>query len=45
MQNLLNLAEQHGKEGTVTDAYREYMRELDSPDARHDFSLDLLHPS
>ncbi|KAH0583578.1 hypothetical protein H2248_009201 [Termitomyces sp. 'cryptogamus'] len=32
---LLNLAEQHGKEGAVTDAYRHYMQELDSPDARY----------
>ncbi|KAG6860598.1 hypothetical protein C0995_009488 [Termitomyces sp. Mi166 len=31
----LNLAEQHGKEGAVTDAYRQYMQELDCPDARY----------
>ncbi|KAG6880277.1 hypothetical protein C0992_001846, partial [Termitomyces sp. T32_za158] len=33
--NLLNLAEQHGKEGAVTDAYRQYVRDLDSPNARY----------
>lgn len=32
---ILNLAEQSGKEGPVTDAYREYMHELDSKDARY----------
>lgn len=34
VQTILNLAEQSGKEGPVTDAYREYMHELDSKDAR-----------
>ncbi|KAG6820642.1 hypothetical protein H0H93_013841 [Arthromyces matolae] len=33
---ILNLAEQHGKEGAVTDGYRQYMQELDSPDARYE---------
>ncbi|GLB34696.1 putative inositol phosphatase [Lyophyllum shimeji] len=32
---VLNLAEQHGKEGAITEGYREYMRELDSTDARY----------
>ena len=33
-QTAVNLAEQHGKEGAVTAAYREYMKSLDSKDAR-----------
>ncbi|KAG6852944.1 hypothetical protein C0991_007954 [Blastosporella zonata] len=32
---VLNLAEQHGKEGAITQGYREYMQELDSKDARY----------
>ncbi|KAG6856457.1 hypothetical protein H0H87_004317 [Tephrocybe sp. NHM501043] len=32
---VLNLAEQHGKEGAITEGYREYMKELDSKDARY----------
>ncbi|KAF8077695.1 SacI homology domain-containing protein [Lyophyllum atratum] len=32
---VLNLAEQHGKEGAITQGYREYMQELESKDARY----------
>lgn len=32
---VLNLAEQHGKEGAITQGYREYMQEMDSKDARY----------
>ncbi|KAH7908877.1 SacI homology domain-containing protein [Hygrophoropsis aurantiaca] len=32
---IVNLAEQHGKEGTITQAYREYARRLDTKDARY----------
>ncbi|KAF4615242.1 hypothetical protein D9613_002633 [Agrocybe pediades] len=31
----VNLAEQHGKEGAVTQAYREYMQELGMKDAQY----------
>ncbi|KAG6832044.1 hypothetical protein H0H92_005466 [Tricholoma furcatifolium] len=33
--SVLNLAEQHGKEGAITEGYRNYMKELDSQDARY----------
>ncbi|KAF8912099.1 SacI homology domain-containing protein [Gymnopilus junonius] len=32
---IVNLAEQHGKEGVITDAYREYMHELNMKDAQY----------
>ncbi|RDB21105.1 Phosphatidylinositide phosphatase SAC2 [Hypsizygus marmoreus] len=32
---VLNLAEQQGKEGAITQGFREYMQELDSKDARY----------
>ncbi|KAG5635471.1 hypothetical protein H0H81_011112 [Sphagnurus paluster] len=32
---VLNLAEQHGKEGAITQGYREYMQEMNSKDARY----------
>ncbi|KAG8835535.1 hypothetical protein FRC17_002764 [Serendipita sp. 399] len=31
----VNLAEQHGKEGALTDAFRNYMDELNLPDAKY----------
>lgn len=34
LKAVVNLAEQHGKEGSITTAYRKYMQELDSSDAR-----------
>lgn len=30
----MNLAEQHGKEGAITNAYGDYVKELDSPDVQ-----------
>ncbi|KAG0705071.1 SacI homology domain-containing protein [Suillus ampliporus] len=32
---IVNLAEQHGKEGLITNAYREYATKLDTKDARY----------
>jgi len=32
-QTIVNLAEQGGKEGVITQAYREYMHELNMRDA------------
>ncbi|KAH7926636.1 hypothetical protein BV22DRAFT_1062448 [Leucogyrophana mollusca] len=32
---IVNLAEQHGKEGAITNAYREYASKLDAKDARY----------
>jgi hypothetical protein len=32
LQNIVNLAEQHGKEGAVTTAYREYVNEMKNKD-------------
>ena len=32
IQTIVNLAEQHGKEGAITHAYGDYVRELGSPD-------------
>ncbi|EJD44199.1 hypothetical protein AURDEDRAFT_145215 [Auricularia subglabra TFB-10046 SS5] len=32
---IINLAEQHGKEGAITTAYREYVSEMASEDARY----------
>ncbi|KAG5645592.1 hypothetical protein DXG03_005730 [Asterophora parasitica] len=34
IQTIMNLAEQSGKEGPITQGYKEYMQELDSKDAR-----------
>lgn len=31
----MNLAEQHGKEGVMTQGYREYMQELNHRDAQY----------
>ncbi|KAL0565241.1 hypothetical protein V5O48_016787 [Marasmius crinis-equi] len=33
--SVINLAEHHGKEGAITQAYREYMRELNDKDAQY----------
>jgi hypothetical protein len=30
----VNLAERHGKEGAITHAYGDYVKDLDSPDIR-----------
>jgi hypothetical protein len=34
-QTIVNLAEQHGKEGMITNAYREYATKLDAKDVRY----------
>ena len=34
-QTVINLVEQHGKEGALSDAYREKMHELHSKDAQY----------
>ena len=34
-QTIVNLAEQHGKEGVITQSYREYMHELDMKDVQY----------
>lgn len=37
---IVNLAEQHGKEGMITNAYREYATKLDAKDVRyHEFDF------
>ena len=33
-QTIVNLAEQHGKEGQVTNAFEEYVNELGSKDLK-----------
>lgn len=39
MQTIVNLAEQHGKEGAITNAYGDYVKELDSPDVQYAHSV------
>lgn len=34
LQSIVNLAEQHGKEGAITEGYREYVRALGWKDAQ-----------
>ncbi|KAG9053190.1 hypothetical protein FS842_008540 [Serendipita sp. 407] len=41
--NCVNLAEQHGKEGALTDAFRNYMDELNPPDAKYNECGIALH--
>ncbi|PVG02589.1 hypothetical protein CPB86DRAFT_861460 [Serendipita vermifera] len=36
----VNLAEQHGKEGPITDAYRTGVQEVDLPDTKWDFHAE-----
>jgi hypothetical protein len=35
LQTIVNLAEKHGKEGVVTNAYREYVEESQLPDVKY----------
>ncbi|KAG1877755.1 SacI homology domain-containing protein [Suillus subalutaceus] len=35
LHTIVNLAEQHGKEGMITNAYREYATKLDAKDVRY----------
>ena len=35
LQTIVNLAEKHGKEGVVTNAYREYVEEAQLPDVKY----------
>jgi SacI homology domain len=34
-QIIVNLAEQHGREGILTNAYREYVEEVKLPDVKY----------
>jgi hypothetical protein len=42
LQTIVNLAEKHGKEGVVTNAYREYVEEAHLPDVTY-VSCNLSH--
>jgi hypothetical protein len=42
LQTIVNLAEKHGKEGVVTNAYREYVEEAQLPDVMY-VSCKLSH--
>jgi hypothetical protein len=35
LQTIVNLAEQHGREGVVTSAYREYVEEVNLSDVKY----------
>ncbi|KAH7103991.1 SacI homology domain-containing protein [Auriculariales sp. MPI-PUGE-AT-0066] len=38
--NIVNLAEQHGKEGAVTQAYKEYVTEMANDNVNYDFHAE-----
>jgi hypothetical protein len=42
LQIIVNLAEQHGREGVITDAYRKYVEEVTLPDVEY-VSCELYH--
>lgn len=39
-QTIVNLAEQHGKESQVTNAYCDYVNELDNKDIQCAYSIE-----